>query len=157
MNFDWDKINNDTKYFSMNDICIIAKCVDVYDGDSIKIVMPFIIDNNITNNLFKWNCRINGIDTPELRTKNIKEKQYAQLIRNALREKILNKMVYIKCYKFDKYGRLLIDIFIDEDYNYENINKDNCSEKLLNIANWLINNNYAKKYNGGKKSKWVLE
>lgn len=157
MNFNWDQIDNNVPYLSMDGIHTIGKCVDVYDGDSIKIVMPFIIDNNITNNLFKWNCRINGIDTPELRTKNIKEKQYAQLIRNALREKILNKMIYIKCYKFDKYGRLLIDIFIDEDYNYENINKDNCNENLLNIANWLINNNYAKKYFGGKKSKWIFE
>lgn len=45
---------------------------------------------------------------------------------------------------FDKYGRLLVEIFEDEQYN-ESIN------------NWLIVNNYAKKYDGGTKTKWVVD
>ena len=42
----------------------------------------------------------------------------------------------VECHDFDKYGRLLIDI------------KDNLNIK---ISEWLIENNYAFAYDGGKK------
>ena len=45
---------------------------------------------------------------------------------------------------FDKYGRLLVEIF--EDCEYKN-----------SINNWLINNEYAKIYHGGKKSLWFVD
>ena len=154
MSFDWENVNNSYPIFSLNGEYLLGKCVDVYDGDTVKIVMPLIIDGKISNKLFRWNCRINRVDTPEIRTKNIKEKDYAKQVRDNLRIKILNKMVYVKCLDFDKYGRLLTEIYVDEDYNYTNINKDNCEEKLLNISNWLITNNYAKEYFGGTKTKW---
>ena len=79
-----------------------------------------------------------NVDTPELRTKNLKEKQYAKVVRDKLREKILQNIVTVQCKDFDKYGRLLVEIF------YEN----------TNINQWLIDNEYAKQYGGGKKSKW---
>ena len=31
-------------------------------------------------------------------------------VRNKLREKILNKMVYVKCLDLDKYGRHLLNL-----------------------------------------------
>tara|TARA_B100000902_G_scaffold389684_2_gene437282 strand:- start:291 stop:482 length:192 start_codon:yes stop_codon:yes gene_type:complete len=62
-------------------------------------------------------------------------------VRDALREKILNNLVEVHCKDFDKYGRLLVEII------YENVN----------INNWLIENNYAKVYDGGKKSKWFVD
>ena len=156
MSFDWENVNNSFPIFSLNGEYLLGKCVDVYDGDTVKIVMPLMIDGEITNKLFRWNCRINRVDTPEIRTKNIKEKDYGKLVRDNLRNKILNRMVYVKCLEFDKYGRLLIEIYINEDYNYSNINKDNCEDKLLNISNWLITNNYAKEYFGGTKTKWFI-
>ena len=60
------------------------------------------------------------------------------IVRNKLREKILNKIVEIKCDEFDKYGRLLITIF----YEKENINE------------WLVKNDYAFEYDGGTKKSW---
>lgn len=156
MSFDWENVNNSFPIFSLNGEYLLGKCVDVYDGDTVKIVMPLMIDGEITNKLFRWNCRINRVDTPEIRTKNIKEKDYGKLVRDNLRNKILNRMVYVKCLDFDKYGRLLTEIYINEDYNYSNINKDNCEDKLLNISNWLITNNYAKEYFGGTKTKWFI-
>ena len=47
---------------------IYCKVVSVYDGDTIKVVFPIIGSGSMK--LYKWNCRINGVDTPELRTKN---------------------------------------------------------------------------------------
>jgi endonuclease YncB( thermonuclease family) len=49
-------------------------------------------------------------------------------------------IVFIKCYEFDKYGRLLADVYI----NYNDINSKSISEILLN-------ENLAYKYDGGKK------
>ena len=47
-------------------------------------------------------------------------------------------MVYIVCDKFDKYGRLLVNIYVHGE----------------DISKWLIDNQYAFKYNGGKKRDW---
>ena len=74
-----------------------------------------------------------------------------------MREKVLNKLVFVKCLDFDKYGRLLTELYINDDYNYENIDCNNCNDKLLNISNWLVNNKYAKEYFGGSKSKWFVD
>jgi endonuclease YncB( thermonuclease family) len=157
MSIEWDKINNKCPVFSLEGQYIVGKCVDVYDGDTVKVVMPLIIDDKITSKLYRWNCRINRVDTPELRTKNLKEKQYGYEVRNKLREKILNKMIYVKCLDFDKYGRLLTELYVNNEYCYDNINSETCAEKLENISDWLINNEYAKEYFGGTKNKWFVE
>lgn len=109
-----------------------GKVVSVYDGDTVKIIM------NFNNEFIKFNCRLSGIDTPEIRTKNTNEKKYGLLVRDKLREKILNKIVTVNCLKFDKYGRLLVRLNIDNE----------C------VNDWLIENKYAFSYNGGTKQKW---
>jgi len=136
---DWSIANNKTKIFSLEGRECLGKVVDVYDGDTVKIVFP--LSEKEPNRLYRWNCRLINVDTPEIRTKNLKEKAYGKQVRDKLREKILNKLVYIKCLDFDKYGRLLVEIFDNEK----------CEEC---INNWLILNEYAKKYDGGTKSKW---
>ena len=95
----------------------------------------------VLRKLYKFNCRIQGVDTPELRTRDKKEKAYGILVRDKVRERILNKVVQIECGDFDKYGRLLIDI------------KDPLVEKEK-ISGWLIKNNYAFEYDGGTKKDW---
>lgn len=131
--YNWDHIN-DAPNFSQ---CLVnqyveAKIVSIYDGDSVKAIFQF------NNSMYKWNCRLTGIDTPEIRTSDQNEKKYGYFVRNKLRNKILNKVVKMKCGSFDKYGRLLVEIIYDED----NINK------------WLIENSYAFPYYGGKKQSW---
>jgi len=139
---DWSNANNKTKMFSFEGRECLGKVVDVYDGDTVKIVFP--LSEKEPERLYRWNCRLINVDTPEIRTKNLKEKAYAKVVRDKLREKILNKLVYVKCLDFDKYGRLLVEIFDNEK----------CEEC---INNWLILNEYAKKYDGGTKSKWFVE
>ena len=78
-----------------------------------------------------------------IRTKNKKEKTFGYTVRNNLREQILNKVVTVKCEDFDKYGRLLVHIYLGKD--------------TPSINEWLIDNSYAKKYDGGKKSKWFTD
>jgi endonuclease YncB( thermonuclease family) len=131
----WDLVNNDVKEFGFEGETKTSKVVNVYDGDTIKVVFQ------VMRKLYKFNCRISGVDTPEIRTRNLKEKELGLKVRDELRKKILNKIVKIKCGEFDKYGRLLIEV----------ITNDN--EK---IKDWLINNDYAFSYDGGTKKKWSV-
>ena len=95
---------------------------------------------------YRWNCRIQGVDTPELRTKNAYEKKIGYQVRNILRTLLLNKVVRIHCYDFDKYGRLLIDIYIPDQMPNEHNSKT--------LSAWLIDHSYAYAYHGGTKQSW---
>tara|TARA_B100000035_G_scaffold310857_2_gene319407 strand:+ start:7253 stop:7681 length:429 start_codon:yes stop_codon:yes gene_type:complete len=130
---DWNNISN-VPQFSLEGLETEAKIYSVYDGDTVKAIFP------LHDKLYKWNCRLSGVDTPELRTRCKIEKQYGYKVRDYLREKILNKVVKIKCGDFDKYGRLLVEIY--------------CNEDECNVNNWLVDNNYAFSYDGGTKKSW---
>ena len=105
MSLNWDEVNSDTEELSFENQVITGKVVSVYDGDTVKCVFP------LNNKFYKWNCRINGIDTPEIRTRSKLEKEMGFKARDFLREKILKKMVEIHCGEFDKYGRPLCEIY----------------------------------------------
>jgi len=135
----WEKYNDKTALFTLNERLVKGKCVEVYDGDTIKLVLNIPFDQD---KLYKWNCRINRVDTPELRTKNKKEKEFGYQVRDKLKEKIYNKILDVKCLEFDKYGRLLVELY---------------SEDQECINDWLIKNNYAYEYFGGSKKKWFEE
>jgi len=113
-----------------------GRVIKVYDGDSITVAARIPqLKNNI---IYKFSIRLNRLDTPELRTSNHIEKEYAIKIRDLLSERIMNKMINIKVIKTDKYGRYLAEIF----YKKENIN------------DWLLNNHYATRYDGGTKEQF---
>ena len=144
---DWDSVDKKIKRFSLENERKLAKCVHVYDGDTIQVVFP------LQGELFRWTCRLSGVDTPEIRTRNNIEKQFGYDVRNYLREKILNKMVVIKCGEFDKYGRLLGKIFLQEEHKIQSGGAEGGGENL-SINDWLIQNKYACPYDGGKKQDW---
>jgi endonuclease YncB( thermonuclease family) len=123
--YDWDT----TDSLNFEGKVIRAKVVSVYDGDTVKVTFPF------RGKMFRWNCRLKGVDTPEIRTKDPFEKTEGYAARDALKEKILNKPVVIACGKFDKYGRLLVDINTDGE----------------SVTDWLIANGHGIPYDGGKK------
>lgn len=118
--------------FSLNNMIFDAKVIKVYDGDTITVVF------NYNNKYYKWNCRLNGIDTPEIKSNNEDEKKNAIKARDFLKEQILSRIVKLYCGEFDKYGRLLVNII----YKEKNINE------------FMILNGYANKYDGGTKLLW---
>lgn len=120
----------ETKKFTLEDKEFTALVTKVYDGDTVHVVFEHKGEYN------KWVCRLYGIDTAEIRTKDLEEKEFAIETRDALRDRILHQEVQIKCYEFDKYGRLLATIIKDD----------------VNINEWLIEEGYAKPYFGGTKS-----
>ena len=137
------KTKENTEYMSMENNTYQAKIVYIYDGDTMHVVFKEF------GKYFRWNCRISGVDTPELRTKNLREKEMGYKVRDELRKLFMDKIVKIKCGEFDKYGRLLIDVYVPDD-----IRSENKTEQML--SEWLIENKYAYAYDGGTKQSWDL-
>ena len=85
----------------------IKEIVKVVDGDTVDV----LIDLGFSV-YHKERVRLSGIDTPEMNSKNVLEKEIAKkaktFITTWLKEQ---KNLTIKTYKDDKYGRLLGEIF----------------------------------------------
>ena len=144
-----------TPMFSLKGHQYLAKCVKCYDADTIHVVIKF------NNQYSRFCCRLLGIDTAEIRTKNLDEKAHAKKARDYLREIILDKLVTIQCQDFDKYGRLLIYVYRHEE---EQTGGDDPYSKIPHHEkyNWenslncdLVNNKYAYQYDGGTKQKFI--
>ncbi len=144
-NMEIDELNSKTKenteYMTLENNEYKAKIVYIYDGDTMHVVFKEF------GKYYRWNCRIIGVDTPEIRTRNEVEKDMGYKVRDILRQHFMNKIVKIKCGEFDKYGRLLIDVYIPDHLRDSNLEKEMLSE-------WLIKNNYAYAYDGGTKKSW---
>lgn len=131
-----------TKAFSLDGLTKLCKVVDVYDGDTCRVVFEH------NGNFNKWTVRMTGYDTPEIRPRktvpNREEvKAKARASRDFLKSKIMGypeQLVFIRCSCFDKYGRLLGEIFTDK----------HCKE---NINQLMITEGYGYKYDGGTKKK----
>ena len=131
-----EQFTSKTNKFSLNGYKTFAKCVHAYDGDTIHVVFKMPHSNEYN----KWIIRMMGIDTPEIKAKNTNEKQLAVKARDFLRELILDKIIIIECLDFDKYGRLLGNLFIEGNET--------------SISNMMIEKGFAKASDGGTKCSW---
>ena len=112
-----------------------GQVIKVYDGDTITIAAYMPYADGTDSPLFRFSVRLNGIDTPEIKGHSEEEKKAAKDSRAALNEKLLHRVVTLKNVQTEKYGRILADVYLDE----------------LHINQWMIDNKYAVKYDGGKK------
>jgi endonuclease YncB( thermonuclease family) len=113
-----------------------GKIIRVYDGDTVTIAARFKIDEIYIPKLFRYNVRLRGIDSPEMKSKNANEKCLAVKSRDALSGLIMHKMVKLEHVEYDKYGRILANIITEDG---------------LNISDWMLNEGYAVEYDGGTK------
>lgn len=133
-----------------------ARVIGLHDADSIKVCF------DVAGKLYKMMTRLEGIDTPEIRTKDAAEKALAIRARDFAAEwamphkfkvggaysekELVNALwtdpviVYLKCGEMDKYGRLIANIY-----------KDDVDPHSLNSL--LQQNGFADKYDGGKKER----
>ena len=88
-----------------------AKVFDVIDGDTVDVDIDLGFDIWIKDR----RIRLNNLDTPECRTRDLREKKYG-LIAKARMEELLpvDTVVALKSYGIDKYGRVLGDIWLGE-------------------------------------------
>lgn len=111
---------------------------DVYDGDTITVDISLGFHVTMTD----IKVRLVGIDTPEIRTKDLNEKEKGLATRDWLRERILGKKVLLHTAKRGKFGRWLGTIWEIEQDKPEFENSYNKQ---------LINEGLAKEYWGGKR------
>jgi micrococcal nuclease len=116
----------------------VRKVENVVDGDTIDVLIDLGFDI-----LFQSRVRLAGIDTPESRTKDLKEKALGLESKEYLKKHLKDaKSVVIKTEKMDsseKYGRILGWVYINGDT--ESINDK------------MINDGYAWGYLGDTKVK----
>jgi micrococcal nuclease len=116
----------------------VRKVENVVDGDTIDVLIDLGFDI-----LFQSRVRLAGIDTPESRTKDLKEKALGLESKEYLKKHLKDaKSVVIKTEKMDsseKYGRILGWVYVDG--NTESLNDK------------MINDGYAWGYMGDTKVK----
>jgi len=135
----------------VNQKCVVLDC---YDGDTCIIALH--IDRHKIN-LFK--CRLIGIDTPEMKGGDkcrameardflINSVSLQPIKSNSTRREAqvhlstFKRVVRVECGEWDKYGRLLIKLFVQQGVKEKCINEE------------LIKEGHAKKYDGGTKEAW---
>jgi endonuclease YncB( thermonuclease family) len=142
-----------TSFFSLNGVNTYARLVDVYDGDTITCVIPLF------NNYYKFHVRLNDLDTCEMKSKNEELKERAFLARKKVLDTICkdntlqlhcckkdiqnyflenNTVIWLECLTFDKYGRLLANVYEKDD-------------KTNSLSSILINCHLGYPYAGGTK------
>jgi endonuclease YncB( thermonuclease family) len=121
--------DSNTPEFTFNGINGISRIVDITDGDTVKAIISF------KDSYYKIIVRLNNIDTCETKSKceenkklgmDAKKRIYnlitdktpdADLNKKSIKTELNNNcyLVYLKCYDFDKYGRVLGDIYKDSN------------------------------------------
>jgi micrococcal nuclease len=116
----------------------VRKVENVVDGDTIDVLIDLGFDI-----LFQSRVRLAGIDTPESRTKDLKEKalglESKEYLKKALKDA---KSVVIKTEKMnstEKFGRILGWIYVNGD--------------TVSLNDMMINDGYAWGYLGDTKVK----
>ena len=133
-----EKCDSTTEYLQFNNHECLGKVVKIYDGDTVDICLP--LPDTSLSHIYKFRCRLDRYDSPEKRSKNPIEKEYAQKATDVLTDLILNKVVKVICIKYDKYGRILCDIYHQkEDLTSVNVNQ------------YMIDHHFGIPYNGRKK------
>jgi micrococcal nuclease len=88
-----------------------ATVIRVIDGDSVWLEVD--VGFHMT---YKYNFRLGGINTPELRSSDPEEKARAYAAKARLEELLpVGQQVKIKTAKPGKYGRWIADVFLNFD------------------------------------------
>jgi endonuclease YncB( thermonuclease family) len=113
-----------------------GRVIKVYDADTITIASKLPHEGSP---IYRLSIRLNGIDTPEIKGKNISddEKNAAIEARDFVSNLVLNKFVRLENVNTEKYGRILADVYIGNTH----------------LNELLIKDRFAVSYDGGTKKK----
>ena len=116
----------------------VKEVLKVVDGDTIDVIIDLGFDVSFTSRV-----RLAGIDTPESRTKDAREKILGLEVKDYLKKALDGATdIVIRTEKADiseKYGRILGWLFINRQTD--------------SLNTQLVNKGYAWSYDGGTKSK----
>jgi micrococcal nuclease len=105
--------------------------IKVYDGDTLTIASHYHGAN------YRFSVRLKGIDAPELRASTPAERDAAWAAQKALYKLAFGANVELCEHGRDKYGRTLA-VVIE-------------TESRINLNEYMLENGYAKLYNGGRR------
>lgn len=113
-----------------------GRVIKVYDADTITIASKLPYSDSP---LYRLSVRLNGIDTPEIKGKDLSddEKEAAKAAREFVYNLVFNKYVRLENVETEKYGRILADVYIGD----------------IHLNELLLKERYAVKYDGGTKRK----
>ena len=112
---------------------VLGRVLRVIDGDSMHVSMP------IDGHIWSFPCCIQNIDCPEIRTRNLNEKELGFKAKDHVLNLVQDNIICLKLGEFDKFGRLLVDIHTSSG---------------VNVAESLIENGLGREYHGGKREPW---
>ena len=113
----------------------VVFCIKNYDGDTCTLGWVDYAGNKVRSS-----CRINGIDTPEMRGSSPKEKALAIRAKERLEGAIVGEFVTIRNPGSEKYGRVLCDLEVGD---------------IKSISDYMIAEpEICKPYQGGTKISW---
>lgn len=127
-------------YFTLKGTKMEGIPTNVYDGDTFGIVVDF------HGKATKFRCRSLGYDSPEMKpslanANRLQEIELAKKARIRFIELLSKKdTITVECFDFDKYGRVLVNIWNGVDQ--ETVNEIMIREK------------HGRPYDGGKKEAW---
>jgi endonuclease YncB( thermonuclease family) len=124
----------------------IGRVIKVYDGDTMTIACCLHGDSTVER-YYRFSVRLAGIDTPEMKSRNPTEKSLATAAQTALSNLVLHQLVTLRNVKFEKYGRLLADVYVT----------DNSTGKELHVNQYMLDRGYAVYYDGGAKPEWSVD
>jgi endonuclease YncB( thermonuclease family) len=138
--------NRNTPKFNING-WYYTKVLKVYDGDT--FTAGFAIDGKVV----KKSTRMYGYNSQELHGGTERTREQGQLCKQALHDMIYGKIVVMNILDFDKYGRLLVDVYVPKNREIPQniIENDNPQEyketnKLLYVNDWMVNNTTSVEY-----------
>ncbi len=108
----------------------------VIDGDTVDVILDLGFDTSLTKRV-----RLIGIDTPESRTRDLKEKAFGLEAKYWLKKKLeeAEKIFIQTSITKEKYGRVLGELFVNTD-------EISLNEQMVELG-------YAWRYDGGTKEK----
>jgi micrococcal nuclease len=118
----------------------VGRVIKVYDGDTFTLACCLNGDSTLER-YYRFSVRLAGIDTPEMKSRNATEKSLATAAQTALSRLILNQVVELRNVKFEKYGRLLADVYVGN----------------IHVNQYMIDNKHAVYYDGGTKPEWTTD
>ena len=125
-----DKLQNATR-FENSHFTKLVKVSSVYDGDTFTVVFVSKFK------LYRRRCRCLGYDSPEMKSSDPIEKERAIEARDFLKEKLPSGIFRIYVKGLDKYGRWLVEVYINN----------------TTLCETMISNNHGYAYHGGTKQK----
>jgi endonuclease YncB( thermonuclease family) len=115
-----------------------ASVVQVIDGDTVIVRARVWLGQDVIVRV-----RLSGIDAPELRARCDEERRLALAARAYLSDRVVAGSITLTDIHYGKYAGRVIARLIDKNG--------------VDIAKSLIENGFARTYNGGRRGQWCIQ